>query len=142
MPYKIYFRILIFISLISFQSCCLFGTKNTSLGNGFKISEYSHKELQIMYCYDNCCNSGLTVIPETLIAYNYDKNWIIAKSDSTYYNGQNDFAYWVFKKDTTSSKKDMSDRIKANLIGPLDSTTFYRVISENNINLQLITYLK
>jgi hypothetical protein len=122
-----------------FQSCCL-STKNTSLGNDIKISEYSHKETSIVYCFDKCCNSGYTVVPETIVAYNFDENWIIAKSDSTYYNNQNDFAYWIFNRNISSNGRGMYDSIKAHLIGPLDSTSFFRILSEKKIRLELANY--
>ena len=138
MPYKICISILGLFLLKTFESCC-FGNKNISLGNGFKLSEYSVKEVEIMYCLDNCCNSGYHVIPQTILAYNFNANWIIAKTDSSYYNGLNDFAYWIFKK-TVLTTNDMDSTIKANLIGPLDSTKFYNLLLENNIKLQLINY--
>jgi hypothetical protein len=136
---NLYVPILTFFLSSVFQSCC-FSSKNTSLGNDYKLSEYSHKETQIMYCFDNCCNSGYTVIPNTVIAYSFDDNWIIAKSDSSFDNHQNDFAYWIFKKKFSSSKENMHDSIKTNLMGPLDSATFYKMLSDRNIHLQLINY--
>ncbi len=93
-----------------------------------------------MYCFDNCCNSGYTVIPNTVMAYNFDDNWIIAKNDSNFDNHRSDFAYWIFKKNFSSSKENMYDSIKANLIGPLDSATFYKMLSKRSIHLQLINY--
>jgi hypothetical protein len=138
MLYKICIPILGFFLLNSFESCCL-GSKNISLGNGFKVSEFSVREVEIMYCLDNCCNSAYHVIPQTLVAYNFNANWIIAKTDSSYYNGLNDFAYWIFKKDAFSTK-DLDSTIKANLIGPLDSMKFYNLLVEKNIKLQLINY--
>jgi hypothetical protein len=125
--------------LFAFQSCC-FSTKNTSLGNKIYISEYSFKELSIMYCLDRCCNSGTTIIPETVVAYNFNEKWIIAKSDSEYYNPKNNFAYWVFNKNN-SSTKDLNESIKANLYGPLDSALFYKLLFEKGIKLKLINYL-
>jgi hypothetical protein len=136
---KIALRSFILIGL--FQSCC-FSTRNTPLGNGFKLSEYSYRETSIMYCFDNCCNSGFTVVPQTIVAYNFDKNWIIAKTDSTYHNNQNDFAYWIFKKSISSNAQNMYDSIKANLTGPLDSASFFRILTEKNIQMELLDHQK
>lgn len=140
MPSKKYIQNYPIFTLILFQSCCL-GSKNTSLGNGYKISEFSIVENQIMYCVDKCCNSGSTIIPQTIIAYNFDENWIIAKTDSNYHNGLNDFAYWIFKKNGFL-ERDNDDSIKANLTGPLDSISFYHSLSARNIHLKLNDYLK
>jgi hypothetical protein len=137
--YNIALKSLILIGL--FQSCC-FSTKNTSLGNGFKLSEYSYKETSIMYCFDNCCNSGYTVVPQTIVAYNFDKSWIIAKTDSTYNNNQNDFAYWIFKKHSSSNAQSMYDSIKVNLTGPLDSASFFKILTEKNIRMELVDLRK
>jgi len=60
--YKNYILILFLIVILG--SCC-FSSKNTSLGKHLYVSEFSVKELQIMYCDDECCPSGQTVIPET-----------------------------------------------------------------------------
>ena len=126
--------------LFIFQSCC-FSTKNTSLGNKIYVSEYSVKELSIMYCTDRCCNSGLTVIPQTIVAYNFNEKWIVAKSDSNYNSSRKDFAYWIFNKEFSSTKKDLDESIKANLLGPLDSVSFYKLLSEKSIQLELMNYL-
>jgi hypothetical protein len=139
MVHNPYVQLLTFFLLSIFQSCS-FGSKNTSLGNDFKLNEFSHKETQIMYCFDDGCNSGYTVIPNTVIAYNFDDNWIIAKSDSNFDNQRNDFAYWIFKKNFSSKKENMYDSIKTNLIGPLDSATFYKMLPDKSIQLQLIKY--
>jgi len=136
---KIALKSLILIGLI--QSCC-FSTKNISLGDGFKLSEFSYKETSIMYCFGNCCNSGYTVVPQTIVAYNFDKSWIIAKTDSTYHNSQNDFAFWIFKKPISSNAQNMYDSIKANLTGPLDSTSFFRILAENKMQMELIDHRK
>src|SRR5947207_13805150 len=119
MPYKIRSFIFGFLLLNTFESCCI-GSKNISLGNGFKLSEYSFREVEIMYCLDNCCNNAYHVIPQTIVAYNFSQNWIIAKTDSSYYNGLNDYAYWIFKKDIFTTA-NIDSVIKANLIGPIDS---------------------
>lgn len=95
-----------------------------------------------MHCSDPCCNSGTWVVPETLVAYNFDSKWIIAKTDSTYYNNSEDFAYWIFNKDFSIPTKDLKDSINAHLIGPVDSVTFYKLLSEKGIRLQLKDYLK
>lgn len=93
-----------------------------------------------MYCFDNCCNSGYTVVPQTVVAYNYDADWIIAKSDPSFNNSKNDFSYWIFRKSFSSSKENIHDSIQKNLTGPLDSLTFYKMLSENKVHLQLMNY--
>jgi|SRR6185369_11033843 len=138
MSYTIRILIFAFFLLNTFESCCL-SSKTISLGNGFKLSEYSVKEVEIMFCLDNCCNSAYHVIPQTIVAYNFNPDWIIAKTDSSYYNGLNDFAYWIFKKNAFTTA-DIDSVIEANLIGPIDSMKFYNLLLENNIKLQLISY--
>jgi hypothetical protein len=137
MPDKIRISILS-LFLLTIESCCP-STKNISLGNGFKLSEYSVREVEIMYCLDKCCNSAYRVIPQTILAYNFNAKWIIAKTDSSYLNGRNDFAYWIFKKPGYTTD-NMDSIIKANLIGPLDSGEFYKLISEKYITLPLLNY--
>jgi hypothetical protein len=138
MPDIIRIVILGLLLLTEFESCCP-GSKNISLGDGFKLSEYSFREVEIMYCLDNCCNSGYHVISQTIVGCNFDSNWIIAKTDSSYNNGVNDFAYWIFEK-TGFATDNMDSSIKANLIGPLDSMKFYNILLEKNIKLQLMDY--
>ena len=139
MPDKASVAILLIILSAFFQSCCI-STKNISLGNCFKLSEFSWREVSIMYCDDKCCDIGTTVVPQTITAYNFDKNWIIAQSDSTYHNKRNDFAYWIFNKNISSSSESRHDSIKANLAGPLDSLAFYKTLEEKGIRLELINY--
>jgi len=79
------------------------------------------------------------VIPQTIVGYNFNTNWIVAKTDSNYYNGQDDYAYWIFRKHAFKTT-NLDSIIKANLIGPLDSIKFYELLSEKNINLPLINY--
>jgi len=95
-----------------------------------------------MYCFDKCCNSGIEVIPQTVVEYNFDATWIIAKSDSTYYNNKNDYAYWIFDKNYSSNIEITDASIKAHLTGPLDSVSFFNILSEKNIGLKLNKYLK
>ena len=132
------FTALLFLLLISFQSCCI-STKNISLGNGFKLSEFSLREVSIMYCEDKCCDVGTTVIPQTIIAYNFDNDWIIALTDSTYDNNRKDFAYWIFNKNISSGTEKYSG-IKANIMGPMDSLAFYATLKEKGIRLRLMNY--
>lgn len=92
-----------------------------------------------MYCTDRCCNSGIPIIPQTVIGYNFDENWIIAKTDSYYYHIPKYYAYWVFNKKNIAENPKYED-FKANLTGPLDSITFNKILLEKNIRLKLINY--
>jgi hypothetical protein len=95
-----------------------------------------------MYCNDPCCNSGLTVVPNTVVAYNFDLNWIIAKSDPNFDSKEKKWEFWIFRKPQKGNTKNLYESIQANLMGPLDSTMFYKMLSEKGITLQLINWRK
>ncbi len=95
-----------------------------------------------MYCSDNCCNSGVDLVPQTVLAYDYNSKWIIAKADPTFNADDNYFTYWVIDKEFISSTNNSYDSIKAHIRGPLDSATFFTILSKESINLKLKKYLE
>ncbi len=115
-------------------------TKNSSLGNGFNVSEYSAKEVEIMYCFDRCCNKGLSVIPQKLLHTTLMENELLLNQIQATNNNQNNFSYGICRKGIAADQKNIQDSIKAHLIGPLDSATFYKTLSDKNIQLTLIKY--
>jgi len=90
-----------------------------------------------MYCSDGCCNSVIDVVPQTVLEYDYNSKWIIAKADSALY-----YTYWIIDKESISNKTDNYKNIKEHIRGPLDSVTFSSILSKDKINLRLKKYLQ
>jgi hypothetical protein len=119
-----------------FTSCCIL--KEQNLGNNFILSEYDNVDRRILYSEETCSNSGIQIVPMTVLEYAYDTKWIIVKSG---FKNKNESLYWIVNKDfKVKILKDNDSTlniIKSHIIGPLDSTNFYETLNSKKINLIL-----
>jgi len=123
--------IIITFSLVILQSCVVDQTKNLGSGYTFRDEGGSMKEI-----YHDFPNIGGQV-PATIVSFDYDKDFIIAKQQPKlpqnplyerqfeYNNGENSFYYWLVNK-----KKHI-------VIGPLDSTSFFKIKKELKVSEKL-----
>jgi hypothetical protein len=129
--------------LIAGLSLCIYGccgfTKEESLGNKFRLSEYDNIDRRILYSEEKCSRSGIEIVPMTVIAYANDSKWIIAKSNTSRLGAE--YRYWIIDKGFEIDSKTKSERvssvIKSHVTGPLDSVAFIQKVNANNINLTL-----
>ena len=108
-----------FLFLLSI-SCIYNHTATTeNLGSGyFYIGD--GQESQIL-SGDEKKNSGITIIPQEVIEYNFDNRYIIAKS----IENRNLQQYWIVDKQSHES------------VSPLDSLSFAKEIKRLKIDLKL-----
>lgn len=69
----------------------------------------------------------------TVLEYNYDSKWIIAKSGSKREN--TNIHYWIIKN--KFDQEPTSDQIKLNTTGPLVEEQFFKELTERQIQLNL-----
>jgi hypothetical protein len=135
---KKWIGLLAFTLSLIFHSCddCGF-IKEESLGNNFVMSEYDNVDRRILYSEDKCSGSGIEVVPMTVLAYDSDPKWIIAKSSKSRFSA--DFDYWIIDKafDIGQNNDRTVNMIKSHIYGPLDSTTFISRLGIQKINLKL-----
>lgn len=124
--------IIFFALLITLTSCCPF-VKEENLGSNVYLSEYDNVDRRILYSKESCSGSGLEIVPMTVLEYNYDSKWIIAKSGSK--KGKSSTKFWILKKDFDN--EPTPDLIKSNTIGPLDEKQFLNELTKRQINLKL-----
>ena len=84
---------------------------------------------------------SFTIIDANVSEYNYDDNFIVAKSNSLKSNGM--VAYWIIDKrikiikDTSLNAKLFERELKKALVGPLSKDSFELLIQNRQINLSL-----
>lgn len=119
--------------LLFSTSCCFNAGKR--LGNNFQFIVDNRDFQVILYCNDYCCNSGTDAVPPKVVSYNYNSKWIIAKS---YDRDKDSIYYWIIDKDFKIEYDEHTDKkLKQQIIGNLDSVSFYKKLEELNINLKL-----
>ena len=83
----------------------------------------------------------MPVISWEVVAYNFNDRWIIARRDTTAYNFRMEkhwnASYWIIDKDYDFSPDNYEEELKRQVIGPLDSISFYKTIKEYGIDLEL-----
>lgn len=130
--------LLLFGLIVLFNSCCLF-RKEENLGNNFYLSEYDNVDGRILYSEESCSNSGIEIVPMTVIEYAYNSNWIIAKSSASRQTSEN--RYWIvdksFKVKIIQDNDSTIDVINAHVFGPFDSTKFFQLLFAKDIKLKL-----
>jgi hypothetical protein len=130
--------LLLFAQMVSYNSCCPF-TKEESLGNNFYLSEYDNVDRRILYSEESCSNSGIDIVPMTVMDYAYNSNWIIAKSSASRDSAKN--KYWIvdksFKVTIIQDNDSTINVIKSHVFGPFDSTTFFQLLLTKDIDLTL-----
>ena len=95
------------------------------LGNGYYYLG-DENESQILLDDSKKLNykSGITVIPPEVIEYNFNNNFIIAKTLEVVDNNKN-YKYWIV------DKQKSKDSIK-----PLDSINFFKALDSLNLNIK------
>jgi len=118
--------------MTTLYSCCPF-IKEEHLGNNLYLSEYDNVDRRIFYSKESCSGSGIEIVPMTILGYNYNSEWVIAKSGT---KGENSsIQYWIIRKyfDNEPTLK----LIKSNIIGPLDLESFSNELTNRQIQLKL-----
>lgn len=101
------------------------------LGNNYELVVMGRNYYPILYRKKNEYSSHY-IVNEDIIEYNYNDRWILAKSSR-----QN---YWIIDKAVPINLDDTINvyrNVKAGLIGPLDSLSFYKTLADKNIDLKL-----
>ena len=126
---------IILVSLF-FGACCPF-IKAKELGHNFILSEYDNIDRRILYSKDKCSGSGIEVVPMTVLEYDTNTKWIIAKSAKSRLSL--DYEYWIIDKtfDISQNNDSTINIIKSHIYGPLDSTTFVNRLDRQKIDLKL-----
>ncbi|MFD2565612.1 hypothetical protein [Aquimarina rubra] len=121
------------LSLLFVLNSCCFGAKENHLGNNIYLSEYDNVDLRILYQKESCAQSGVEIVPMTILEIAHNSEWIIAKSGNKRSNS--DFKYWIIQN--SYSNIPDAETVKLNTKGPLDKTTFENLIMERSIELEL-----
>ena len=124
--------VLIIGLIATLQSCCPF-IKEEHLGNNLYLSEYDNVDRRILYSKESCAASGVEIVPMTVLEYDYDSKWIIAKSGNKRENSN--IQYWIIKNDFDD--EGTSKVIKSKTIGPLDLGLFSEELTRRQIQLKL-----
>ena len=125
------------LMLVGCNNCWL--ARVVELGDDFALVESDDKWIEIFYSYNRgrkCFDGTNTacVIPATVVAYNNDKHWIIAKSRSV---SDGSISYWIVNKDFRFTRLGYDEELKQQTIGPLDSIQFELKLRELDIPLKL-----
>ena len=118
-----------FILLIILNSCCL-GAKEKYLGNNIYLSEYDNVDRRLLYQKESCANTGVEIVPMTVIEIAYNSEWIIAKSKKNL-----EFKYWIIKNNYEQMPN--SETVIKNTIELNDDVSFNSFLTEKKINLEL-----
>jgi hypothetical protein len=103
------------------------------LGNNLYLSEYDNVDRRILYSKESCSGSGIQIVPMTVMEYDYNSEWIIAKSGNKRLNS--DFSYWIIKNDY--QVEPTAEMIKSNTTGPLMVDEFTKEAISRKIDLRL-----
>lgn len=117
---------------MTLASCCPF-IKEEHLGNNLYLSEYDNVDRRILYSEESCSSTGIEIVPMTVLEYNHNSKWIIAKSGNKRTN--DNVQYWIIKNyyDVTPT----AEVIKSNAIGPLSLELFSKELVTRQIQLSL-----
>lgn len=77
--------------------------------------------------------SGVEIVPMTVLEYNYNSEWVIAKTGNTRKNSK--IKYWIIKK--AFDNYPIPEVIKSNTLGPLDWDQFSKELTKRKIQLEL-----
>lgn len=129
--------LLLLILLLTGCSCHSW-MRIVEMGNNFALVEADDTSIHYDYSGGGNCFLGkyaAGVIPEQVLAYNYNDRWIIAKSGSR--DRSKECEYWIVDKDYNFTRLGYREELKAQTIGPLDSIQFYNKLKELGIDLGL-----
>ena len=97
------------------------------------MSEYDNVDRRILYSKERCSGSGVEIVPMTVLEYDYDSRWIIAKSGNKRENSN--FQYWIIKNEFDD--QSTIEVIRSKTIGPLDLGLFTDELIRRQIQLKL-----
>lgn len=125
-------------ALLLLFSCGEQFTGEKKLGSRFILVEENANKSYIVYCLSENslgCNSSYDVIPKRVKDVAFNDRWIIAKSLEKEVEN-----YWLvdkkFEMDLNNCQNISCDSIlKAHIMGPLDSISFYKTLKNNDISL-------
>lgn len=113
-------------------SCRYPFVKVVELGNNFAFVQAD--DADIVYDRNGTAEHYVTgstlVIPAQVVAYGYDKRWIIAKTTNHL-----TVSYWIIDKQYNFSRLGYEEEIKAHTIGPMDSIQFVNTLKKYGIKL-------
>ncbi|WP_299444307.1 hypothetical protein [uncultured Aquimarina sp.] len=121
------------LSLLFVLNSCCFEAKENHLGNNIYLSEYDNVDLRILYQKESCAQSGVEIVPMTILEIAHNSEWIIAKSGNKRSNS--DFKYWIIQNSYSNTPD--AETVKLNTKGPLDKKAFENLIMERSIELEL-----
>lgn len=129
---KLSLRIILIIGLLTtMYSCCPF-VKEEYLGSNLYLSEYDDTDRAILYSEKSCSGGGIEIVPMTILEYDYNSEWIIAKSGDK--RKDSNIQYWIIKNHFDSELT--SELIKANRVGPLTEELFLREMATRQVQLK------
>ncbi len=130
----------LFLFLYSFSSI-FWGDKN--LGKGYFLWRDGRYKAIVYNPNSNTPDGGNPITIDNVVSLNYNKNYIIFKTNKFIKPSTEIKEYWIIDKSIQITINDYNDQnitdslLKVNLLGPLDSTRFYKLIKERNIGLEL-----
>lgn len=131
-------KLLLLILILQTGCGCGSWTRTVELGNNFGLVENDNTQIQYDRRGDKECFYSIesaVVVPAEVVAYNYDKRWIIAKS--RHRNFKKNYSFWIIDKECDFSRLGYHDELKRQTFGPLDSIQFQKELLRYGINLKL-----
>ena len=87
----------------------------------------------LLYSEESCKGTGVEIVPMTVLEYDYNSEWIIAKSGNK--RTGIEIQYWIIKNDY--DVEPTAEVIKSNVLGPLDLKSFSKELLNKRIELTL-----
>lgn len=120
--------ILLVFCQISCNSFCYFWYNDVKIGNNISYIDYSQKNKVILYCTSSpCCNAGIELVPNKILRYKVNDDWIIAEST----NG----GYYIVEKKFTKKSNVNIDSIREYVYGGYSLEEFEKVAKQKRISL-------
>lgn len=125
--YFLYFSSIIFFSCISNQPIYNHTDNIDILGEGYYyLGDSNESQILLDDNKNQTYKSGITIIPPEVIEYNFNNNFIIAKTLEVADNKKN-YNYWIVDK-----------RRKNDSFKPFDSVSFFKEINNLHLNIKLM----
>ena len=134
---KYIYVLLIFLFISSCSLSILLGDKN--LGKGYFLFENGNFTCIVKSFKKTYKGGGLEIIPYQVTKYEFNKYYIIAISVEPKTNVR---SFWIINKkipinlNICRESANFDKALKSNVIGPIDSITFYKILYKENIKLK------
>ena len=116
---------IIFISCVRNQAVYNHTDNIEELGsNYYYLGDSNESQILLNLKPENKSKFGKTIIPPEVIEYNFNNNFIIAKTLEVLDNNKN-YKYWIV------DKQKSKDSIK-----PMDSINFFKALDSLNLNIK------